>query len=85
VASLVPKSVLDNEMGDADMAMQARLLSQAFCKLSHSLSTSQTILIFINQVRSKLATFGFGASSEVTCGGYGLQIYASIRLNIRRI
>ncbi|KAL7587755.1 hypothetical protein Lser_V15G38858 [Lactuca serriola] len=85
VAALVPKSELDGEMGDAHMAMQARLMSQALRKLSHSLSTSQTILIFINQVRSKLATFGFGAPSEVTCGGNALKFYASIRLNIRRI
>ncbi|KAI3742111.1 hypothetical protein L1987_59791 [Smallanthus sonchifolius] len=85
VAALVPKSELDGEMGDAHMATQARLMSQALRKLSHSLSSSQTILIFINQVRSKLATFGFGAPSEVTCGGNALKFYASIRLNIRRI
>ncbi|XP_021970423.1 DNA repair protein recA homolog 3, mitochondrial isoform X1 [Helianthus annuus] len=85
VAALVPKSELDGEMGDAHMAMQARLMSQALRKLSHSLSMSQTILIFINQVRSKLATFGFGAPSEVTCGGNALKFYASIRLNIRRV
>ncbi|KVI12181.1 DNA recombination and repair protein RecA [Cynara cardunculus var. scolymus] len=85
VAALVPKSELDGEMGDAHMAMQARLMSQALRKLSHSLSLSQTILIFINQVRSKLQTFGFGAPSEVTCGGNALKFYASIRLNIRRI
>uniref|UniRef100_A0A2C9W5Q2 RecA family profile 1 domain-containing protein n=1 Tax=Manihot esculenta TaxID=3983 RepID=A0A2C9W5Q2_MANES len=71
VAALVPKSELDGEMGDAHMAMQARLMSQALRKLSHSLSLSQTILIFINQVRSKLSTFGgFGGSTEVTCGDY---------------
>ncbi|XP_052183280.1 DNA repair protein recA homolog 3, mitochondrial [Diospyros lotus] len=85
VAALVPKGELDGEMGDAHMAMQARLMSQALRKLSHSLSLSQTILIFINQVRSKLATFGFGASTEVTCGGNALKFYASVRLNIKRI
>lgn len=85
VAALVPKSELDGEMGDAHMAMQARLMSQALRKLCHSLSTSQTILIFINQIRSKLATFGFGAPSEVTCGGNALKFYASMRLNIKRI
>ncbi|XP_059633128.1 DNA repair protein recA homolog 3, mitochondrial-like [Cornus florida] len=84
VAALVPKGELDGEMGDAHMAMQARLMSQALRKLSHSLSLSQTILIFINQVRSKLSTFGFGPS-EVTCGGNALKFYASIRLNVRRI
>ncbi|OMO67269.1 hypothetical protein CCACVL1_20643 [Corchorus capsularis] len=86
VAALVPRGELDGEMGDAHMAMQARLMSQALRKLSHSLSLSQTILIFINQVRSKLSTFGgFGGPSEVTCGGNALKFYASVRLNIRRI
>ncbi|KAK8637822.1 hypothetical protein V6N13_136281 [Hibiscus sabdariffa] len=85
VAALVPKGELDGEMGDAHMAMQARLMSQALRKLSHSLSLSQTILIFINQVRSKLSTFsGFGGPTEVTCGGNALKFYASVRLNIRR-
>ncbi|WCJ42699.1 recA DNA recombination family protein [Euphorbia peplus] len=85
VAALVPKSELDGEMGDAHMAVQARLMSQALRKLSHSLSLSQTVLIFINQVRSKLATFGFGGPTEVTCGGNALKFYASVRLSIRRI
>ncbi|XP_050270205.1 DNA repair protein recA homolog 3, mitochondrial [Quercus robur] len=85
VAALVPKGELDGEMGDAHMAMQARLMSQALRKLSHSLSLSQTILIFINQVRSKLSTFGgFGGPTEVTCGGNALKFYASVRINIRR-
>ncbi|KAL6507193.1 hypothetical protein OROHE_022092 [Orobanche hederae] len=84
VAALVPKSELDGEMGDAHMAMQARLMSQALRKLSHSLSLSQTILIFTNQVRAKLSTFGFGGPTEVTCGGNALKFYASVRLNIRR-
>ncbi|CAK9326712.1 unnamed protein product [Citrullus colocynthis] len=86
VAALVPKGELDGEMGDAHMAMQARLMSQALRKLSHSLSLSQTVLIFINQVRSKLSTFGgFGGPTEVTCGGNALKFYASMRLNIKRI
>ncbi|XP_016484964.1 DNA repair protein recA homolog 3, mitochondrial [Nicotiana tabacum] len=86
VAALVPKGELEGEMGDAHMAMQARLMSQALRKLSHSLSLSQTILIFINQVRSKLSTFGgFGGPTEVTCGGNALKFYASVRLNIKRI
>ncbi|PIM99364.1 DNA repair protein RAD51/RHP55 [Handroanthus impetiginosus] len=85
VAALVPKGELDGEMGDAHMAMQARLMSQALRKLSHSLSLSQTILIFTNQVRAKLSTFGgFGGPSEVTCGGNALKFYASVRLNIKR-
>lgn len=84
VAALVPKGELDGEMGDAHMAMQARLMSQALRKLCHSLSLSQTILLFTNQVQSKLSTFGFGGTSEATCGGNALKFYASIRLNIRR-
>ncbi|KAK8939096.1 hypothetical protein KSP39_PZI011247 [Platanthera zijinensis] len=85
VAALVPKSELDGEMGDAHMALQARLMSQALRKLCHSLSLSQTILIFINQVRCKLNTFGFGGLTEVTSGGNALKFYASVRLNIRRV
>lgn len=85
VAALVPKGELDGEMGDAHMAMQARLMSQALRKLSHSLSQSQCILVFLNQVRAKISTFGgFGGPSEVTCGGNALKFYASVRLNIRR-
>lgn len=87
VAALVPKSELDGEMGDAHIALQARLMSQALRKLSHSLSLSQTILVFINQVRAKMSTFGggFGGPTEVTSGGNALKFYASVRLNIRRI
>lgn len=86
MAALVPKGELEGEMGDAHMAMQARLMSQALRKMSHSLSLSQTLLIFINQVRAKLSTFGgFGGPTEVTCGGNALKFYASMRLNIRRV
>ncbi|XP_054820495.1 DNA repair protein recA homolog 3, mitochondrial-like [Prosopis cineraria] len=85
VAALVPKGELDGDMGDAHMAMQARLMSQALRKLCHSLSMSHCILIFINQVRSKLSTFGgFGGPTDVTCGGNALKFYASVRLNIKR-
>ncbi|KAJ1439866.1 P-loop containing nucleoside triphosphate hydrolase [Sesbania bispinosa] len=86
VAALVPKGELDGEMGDAHMAMQARLMSQALRKLCHSLSLSQCVLIFINQVRSKISTFGgFGGPTEVTCGGNALKFYSSVRLNIKRV
>ncbi|KAE8768331.1 DNA repair protein recA-like protein 3, mitochondrial [Hordeum vulgare] len=87
VAALVPKTELDGEMGDAHVALQARLMSQALRKLSHSLSLSQTVLLFINQIRSKVQTFGggFGGPQEVTSGGNALKFYASVRLNIRRI
>lgn len=85
VAALVPKGELDGEMGDAHMAMQARLMSQALRKLTHSLSLSNAILIFTNQVRATISITGFGGLSEVTCGGNALKFYASIRLNVRRI
>ncbi|KAK3162743.1 hypothetical protein QOZ80_1BG0093200 [Eleusine coracana subsp. coracana] len=85
VAALVPKTELDGDMGDAHVALQARLMSQALRKLSHSLSLSQTILLFINQTRAKVATFGFGGPTEVTSGGNALKFYASVRLNIKRI
>lgn len=84
VAALVPRAELDGEMGDAHMAVQARLMSQALRKLAHSLSKSQTILIFINQIRVKLSPGGFGGPVEVTSGGNALKFYASVRLNIRR-
>ncbi|GER37122.1 RecA family protein [Striga asiatica] len=86
VAALVPKGELDGEMGDAHMAMQARLMSQALRKLSHSIfemksgNTSECQ----SKVRAKLSTFGFGGPTEVTCGGNALKFYASVRLNIRR-
>ncbi|KAL6613996.1 hypothetical protein ACP70R_036266 [Stipagrostis hirtigluma subsp. patula] len=85
VAALVPKTELEGEMGDAHVALQARLMSQALRKLSHSLSLSQTILLFINQVRAKVSTFGFGGPTEVTSGGNALKFYASVRMNIKRI
>ncbi|KAM0926067.1 hypothetical protein ACQ4PT_003895 [Festuca glaucescens] len=86
VAALVPKTELDGEMGDAHVALQARLMSQALRKLSHSLSLSQTILLFINQIRATVQTFGgFGGPKEVTSGGNALKFYASVRLNIRRV
>ncbi|KAJ3671491.1 hypothetical protein LUZ60_007570 [Juncus effusus] len=86
VAALVPKVELDGEMGESHIALQARLMSQALRKLSHSLSLSQTLLIFVNQVRAKLSTFGgFGVPTEVTCGGNALKFYASVRIHTRRI
>ncbi|AEE77702.1 P-loop containing nucleoside triphosphate hydrolases superfamily protein [Arabidopsis thaliana] len=80
VAALVPKGELDGEMGDAHMAIQARLMSQALRKFSHSLLLSQTLLIFINQVRER-----FGGPTEVTSGGNALKFYAPMRLDIKRI
>src|SRR5579864_1231493 len=83
VAALVPKAELEGDMGDPQMGLQARLMSQALRKLTAVLSKSQSILIFINQLRDKLAvTWG---NPEVTTGGKALKFYASIRLDVRKI
>jgi len=85
VAALVPRAELEGEMGDAHVGLQARLMSQALRKLTGAVSKSQTALIFINQVRQKIATFGFGGAAETTTGGMALKFYASVRLEIRKI
>ncbi len=83
VAALVPKAELDGEMGDAQMGLQARLMSQALRKLTGVVSKSNTCLIFINQIREKIGVM-FG-NPETTTGGRALKFYASIRADIRRI
>jgi recombination protein RecA len=83
VAALVPRSELEGEMGDAQMGMQARLMSQALRKLTSVVAKSKTCLIFINQLREKIGVM-FG-NPETTTGGRALKFYASIRLDIRRI
>jgi recombination protein RecA len=83
VAALVPRSELEGEMGDAQMGLQARLMSQALRKLTSVVSKSKTCLIFINQLRDKIGVM-FG-SPETTTGGRALKFYASQRLDIRRI
>ena len=83
VAALVPRAELEGEMGDPHMALQARLMSQALRKLTHSLARSNTLILFLNQIRSKVANFGYGPS-EVTPGGNALKYYSSVRLDIRR-
>ena len=83
VAALVPRSELEGEMGDAQMGMQARLMSQALRKLTSVVAKSKTCLIFINQLRDKIGVM-FG-SPETTTGGRALKFYASIRIDIRRI
>lgn len=82
VAALVPKAELEGEMGDSHMALQARLMSQALRKLTSSLSKTRTLIIFINQIRSKIGVI-FG-SPDVTSGGNALKFYASVRCEIRR-
>ena len=83
VAALVPRAELDGEMGDAQMGLQARLMSQAMRKLTAIVSKSKTCLIFINQLREKIGVM-FG-NPETTTGGRALKFYASVRLDIRRI
>lgn len=82
VAALVPRSELEGDMGDAQMGLQARLMSQALRKLTGSISRSRTTIIFINQLRMKIGTF-FG-NPETTTGGNALKFYASMRLDIRK-
>src|SRR6187401_3223050 len=83
VAALVPRAEIEGEMGDAQMGLQARLMSQALRKLTGAVSKSKTCLIFINQLREKIGVM-FG-NPETTTGGRALKFYASVRLDIRRI
>ena len=83
VAALVPRAELEGEMGDVTVGLQARLMSQAMRKLAGSLSKSDTMCIFINQLREKVGVM-FG-SPETTSGGRALKFYASVRLDVRRI
>jgi len=83
VAALVPKAEIDGEMGDSHMGLQARLMSQALRKLTASISRTNCMVIFINQIRMKIGVM-FG-SPETTTGGNALKFYASVRMDIRRI
>ena len=83
VAALVPKAELEGDMGDTHVGLQARLMSQALRKLTSSISKSNCMLIFINQIRMKIGVM-FG-SPETTTGGNALKFYSSVRLDIRRI
>ena len=83
VAALVPRAEIEGDMGDAQMGLQARLMSQALRKLTGSVSKSKTCLIFINQLREKIGVM-FG-NPETTTGGRALKFYSSVRVDIRRI
>ena len=83
VAALVPKAEIEGEMGDSHVGLQARLMSQALRKLTGGVKKSNTLVIFINQIRHKIGVM-FG-SPETTSGGNALKFYASVRLDIRRI
>jgi recombination protein RecA len=83
VAALVPRAEIEGEMGDPQMGLQARLMSQALRKLTAAIAKSQTIVVFINQIRMKIGVM-FG-NPETTTGGNALKFYSSVRLDIRRI
>src|SRR5690606_16376134 len=83
VAALTPRAEIEGEMGDSLPGLQARLMSQALRKLTASISRSNCMVIFINQIRMKIGVM-FG-SPETTTGGNALKFYASVRLDIRRI
>jgi recombination protein RecA len=83
VAALTPKAEIEGEMGDSHMGLQARLMSQALRKLTANIKRSNTLVIFINQIRMKIGVM-FG-NPETTTGGHALKFYASVRLDIRRI
>jgi recombination protein RecA len=83
VAALVPRAEIEGEMGDPQMGMQARLMSQALRKLTSIISRSRTIVVFINQIRMKIGVM-FG-NPETTTGGNALKFYSSVRIDIRRI
>jgi len=82
VAALTPKAEIEGDMGDQHMGLQARLMSQALRKLTANIKRSNTLVIFINQIRMKIGVM-FG-SPETTTGGNALKFYASVRLDIRR-
>ena len=83
VAALTPRAELEGEMGDSHMGLQARLMSQALRKLTGTISKSNTLVIFINQIRMKIGVM-FG-NPETTTGGNALKFYASVRMDIRRV
>jgi len=84
VAALTPKSEIDGDMGDSHVGLQARLMSQALRKLTSVVHKMGTTIIFINQIRMKIGTMGYG-SPETTTGGNALKFYASVRIDVRRI
>ncbi len=84
VAALVPRQELEGEIGDSHVGLQARLMSQSMRKLTGAISKSKTAVIFINQIREKIGTMGYG-TPETTPGGRALKFYSSCRIDIRRI
>ncbi len=85
VAALTPKQEIEGTMGDTHIGLQARLMSQALRKLTSIVGQSKAALVFTNQLRYKISTFGFGGTPEITTGGNALKYYASMRIDIRRM
>src|SRR5690606_3505952 len=85
VAALTPKAEIEGEMGELQVGLQARLMSQALRKLTGNIKRSNCMVIFINQLRMKIGNMMPGQSPETTTGGNALKFYASVRLDIRRI
>jgi recombination protein RecA len=85
VAALTPRAEIEGEMGDMQVGLQARLMSQALRKLTGNINRSNCMVIFINQLRMKIGNMMPGQSPETTTGGNALKFYASVRLDIRRI
>ena len=83
VAALVPRAELEGDMGDSHVGLQARLMSQALRKITGNIQKSNTMVIFINQIRMKIGVM-FG-NPETTTGGNALKFYSSVRLDIRRV
>jgi len=84
VAALVPRAEIEGDMGDAHVGLQARLMSQALRKIAGNVSKTGSIVLFLNQLRSKIGGIGYGPQ-ETTTGGNALKFYASVRLDIRRV
>lgn len=85
VAALTPKSEVEGQIGDAQIGAQARLMSQAMRMLTASIAKTNTLVVFINQVRTNIQATGYGQNPEVTAGGRALKFYASVRIDVRRI
>lgn len=85
VAALTPKKEIEGEMGDQNVGLQARLMSQALRKLTGISSKMGTTILFINQIRMKIGMTGFGGNPETTTGGNALKFYSSVRIDVRRI
>ncbi len=84
VAALTPQAEIDGKIGDSQVGLQARLMSYALRRLTSSISKSKCIVVFINQLRAKISTMGYGGPQETTTGGRALKFYSSVRVEVKR-